>query len=143
MKQADAGDFASGFGPLFEQPAEGPFCRSKLKPTTLEARIAELIWKHQGRANPIEIAAISEVAGVGERTVKSIVESLVVSHKMQIGARREDPAGYFILCDAEDVAAGSGPYKAQMVAMAHRLRVLLPAREMREFLGQLRLEVEG
>jgi hypothetical protein len=129
--------------PLFDGwQGDGPFKLSALPPTTLEALIGCLIWKHHGRENPISIAKLRELTGVGERTIKDIVEQLVVSHKVPIGGRREEPVGYFIIENAEDQAAAAGPYKSQILAMLRRLRVLESPEGMREFLGQLRLEAE-
>jgi hypothetical protein len=63
---------------------------------------------------------------------------------MQIGARREEPAGYFVIQNNEDLEAAVGPYKSQILAMVRRLRVLEPSQHSRlEFLGKIRLELEG
>ncbi len=134
-------------GPLFEwadkeaeiRATDGPFGRSKLKPTALEILIAGLIWKHQGRENPISIARIREISKLDERGIKGVVAELIDGHKMRIGARREEPAGYFIMVDAEDVQAGMGAYRAQFITMARRLRILDPE-GMPELFGQLSLE---
>jgi hypothetical protein len=141
-RHTDAEDYA-GAGPLFEQPEEGPFGRSKLPPTALERDIAERIWRHRGRANAISIARLTQETGLSDRTIKQQVETLVDTHRMRIGGYREDPAGYAIIETAEDLAAAVGPYKAQALAMLRRLRVLESPEGWREFLGQLRLEVEG
>ena len=130
-------------GPLFDQPVDGPFARSKFRPTGHETLIASLIWQHRGRARPISITRLQELTGLSERTIKGVVEELVVSHRMRIGARREDPSGYFIIEDAADLEAAVKPYKAQVIAMLRRLRALESAEAVREFLGQLALELEG
>lgn len=130
-------------GPLFEQRREGPFARSKIKPTSLEALIAGLIWQHRGRGRPIAIARIRELTSCGERTIKGLVEELIVTHKMRIGARRGESPGYFIIEDIEDQEAAVGPYKAQILAMLRRLRVLESPESLREFLGQLAIEMEA
>jgi hypothetical protein len=101
--------------------------------------IAGLIWKHQGRENPIPLARLKEIAGVDERAIKGVVADLIDGHKMRIGARREEPAGYFMMCDGEDIQAGTGAYRAQFISMARRLRVLDPE-GMPELFGQLSLE---
>jgi hypothetical protein len=142
-RQEDAGDFEPSVqvpGPLFALPrAAEPFDRSKLDPTSMEIMVGVLIWEHQGRENPISIARLVQKTGVGERTIKGIVADLIAVHRMRIGARREEPAGYFIIRDAEDIPAGTGAYKAQFLAMALRLRVLDPG-GMADLYGQLPLE---
>lgn len=143
MRRGDAGDYASTAaepsisGPLF---AAGSFDNSAQKPTPEEVIVAAFIWRHRGRGNPIAIARLKWLTGYSERQIKAIVEQLVVAHRMQIGGRREEPAGYFMIEDAEDQATAVGPYKSQILAMFRRLRVLESPRRLREFLGQLKLE---
>jgi len=152
MKHTDAADFSASPGPLFDlvideerrvftavNRADGPFGRSKLVPTALEALVAGLIWKHQGREHPVSIARLREITNLEERGIKGIVADLIDGHKMRIGARREEPVGYFIMRDPADVEAGTGAYRAQFVAMARRLRVLDPE-GMPELFGQLSLD---
>jgi hypothetical protein len=127
----------------FGRLIDGPFAGSKLRPTKPEILLAGLIWQHRGRERPLSIARLRELTGVNERAIKGIVEQLIVAHKMRIGGRREEPAGYFMIEDSEDQAAAVGPYKAQILAMLRRLRVLESREALREFLGQLRLEAEG
>jgi len=70
----------------------------------------------------------------------TVVEQLVVSHWMKIGGRREAPAGYYMIETAEDLATAVGPYRAQIISMWRRLRVLMQPQALRELLGQLKLE---
>jgi hypothetical protein len=102
--------------------------------------IAEMIWAHQGRAHPISIACLAKSTGKSERDVKGVVEQLVVTHRMRIGGRREEPVGYFVIVDAEDLAAAVGAYRKQIFAMWRRLRVLLSRHELAELHGQLVIE---
>jgi hypothetical protein len=127
-------------GPLFERPIEeGPFSGSHFSPTKLETLIGGLIWIHQGRENPISIARLREISGVGDRMIKAVVTDLIVTHRMRIGSRREEPAGYFMIRDAEDIEAGTRAYKNQFLSEALRLRVLDP-KGMQDLFGQLHLE---
>lgn len=125
-------------GPLFEA---SPALFLQSKPTPAETLVAGLIWKHRGRNNSIALARIQELTGFSVRHIKDIVEQLVVTHKLQIGGRRDDPVGYFMIQDADDQATAVGPYKSQILAMFKRLRVLEAPHRLREFLGQLKLEV--
>lgn len=121
----------------------GAFDRSTVRADRMEVLIAALIWPRRGRERPISIAEIIQMAGVEgltERTVKGVVEQLVVTHRCRIGARRDAPAGYFWIADAEDQAAAVNPYKAQILSMLRRLRVLDSAEDYRAFVGQLELE---
>lgn len=127
--------------PLFEW-AEGPFVRSKVRPSPIEALVAGMIWKRAGRRNPISIAEIQRQTNLGERKVKEIVEELRVTHRAAIGASREEPAGYFRIMDAEDREAAVAPYRSQILRMFQVLRVLDDPAGVRELLGQLKLEGE-
>lgn len=132
-------------GPLFDEAApatETIFERSKVQPSQEEFLVASLIWRRRGRANPISIARLRELTSLSERQVKGVVEQLVVAHRMRIGGRREEPAGYFMIENAEDLETAVRPYRAQILAMWRRLRVLEAPQGLRELLGQLRLEDE-
>jgi hypothetical protein len=148
LKRVDADDFRSIAGPLFGEANEsdgGPFASSRVRPDSKERVIAEIIWGHQGRGNPISIAMLAKSTGYGEREIKGIVEQLVVTHRMKIGAKRAkraDPVGYFVVVDLEDLAAAVGPYRDQIFAMWRRLRVLLTPHALREMAGQLAIEVK-
>lgn len=142
MKKVDADDFAPGVvasiaGPLFDEPAVDPFAGSKVTPDAVEKVVAGLIWQHQGRENPLPLAKLSEVTGRSERDVKAVVEQLVVTHRLRIGARRQMPWGYFVIVDAEDLRVACEPYESQIFAMWRRLRILRSPMEMKELLGQL------
>jgi hypothetical protein len=124
----------------------GPFARSKVPPTALEAVIAELIWNHAGRECPVSISEIIRDVGLGwafelnARKVKEVVEQLRVMHRVPIGARRTAPFGYFRIVDAADREAAVGPYREQILTMWRTLRVLDSPERCRELLGQLALE---
>ena len=130
-------------GPLFEIAADEAdmFARSKVAPTSQERVMAGVIASHRGRLNPISNHALQKIVGVGERAVKELVEQLVVTHRMRIGAVRVgEKTGYYVIVDAADLAAATGPYRAQVLAMWRRLRVLEEPHALRELLGQLVVE---
>lgn len=127
-------------GPLFAEPVDGPFAQSQIQPSAEEVMVASLIWRQRGRSKPISIARVRELTNYSERQIKGIVEQLIVTHRMRIGGRREEPAGYYMIETAEDLATAVGPYRAQIIAMWRRLRVLLQPQALRELLGQLKLE---
>jgi hypothetical protein len=123
-----------------DERGAGPFAGSKVKPAAVEVLVAGLIWNHQGRGSPIPIAKVQQLTGLAVRKVKEVVEQLRVMHRMPIGARREDPAGYFWIVDAADREAAVGPYRAQIRRMFQVLRALDEPARVRELLGQLRLQ---
>jgi hypothetical protein len=129
--------------PVVEGGRSGCFAESRIAPTPLEQVVGEMIWRHQGRGNAIALDAIAAATGKDARTIKGVVEQLVVSHRARIGGYRGaagESTGYAVIVDAEDLAAAVGPYRSQIFAMWRRLRVLLGKHELAELLGQLRLE---
>lgn len=126
-------------GPLFEA---NPFEDSPSKPSPDELLLGSFIWKQKGRANPISIARLRELTSFSERQIKGIVEQLVVTHKLKIGARREEPVGYFMIVDATDQETAVRTFRNQIIAMWRRLRVIDDRRSLREFHGQLTLDEE-
>jgi hypothetical protein len=147
MKRPEPDDYQFGSIedlPLFRRaPEAGPFADSNARRAPEEVLIASLIWKHKGFRNPITIARLHEMTGFSERKIKSVVEQLIVTHRMKIGGNRQEPFGYFIAQNDEDLRAAVEPYKSQMIAMAKRVRVLDAPHSRRELLGQIRIELEG
>jgi hypothetical protein len=117
--------------------AESPFARSKVTPDPLERVIAAVIWRHRGRANAISAAHLTKITGKDDRTVRAIVEQLVITHRILIGG---SSAGYYIIVDAADLEADVARRKAQIFATWRRLRVLLEPHQLAHLHGQLLLD---
>ena len=122
--------------------APAPFRDSKIRPTPIERVVADVIWQHKGRENPVSIATLCAHTRLSERSIKGIVEQLVSMHRIQIGGKRTDPVGYFVIVDAEDQNVACRAYRKQIFAMWRRLRVLETPHALRELHGQLTI-VEG
>ncbi len=100
--------------------------------------MAEVIWGHKGRANPIPIARLCTIMGLSERSVKALKQALIVTHKMRIGALRGGgQSGYFTIVDAQDLMVTIGSYQGQIIEMWRVLRVLAEPHELRRLHGQL------
>lgn len=135
-------------GPLFDI---GPFDRSPLgaPSTPAEKVVADLIWKHKGRENPISIAKICANSDLSERECKSVVAGLRNDHRMPIGARRgstasqEETAGYFWIVDAEDREVAAAPYRAQILTMWNTLRRMDEPGKLRALRERLTVEEPG
>ena len=131
--------------PLFARAVEGPFARSEMRPTPLEGLVAGIIWRHQGRENPVPLMEVIRLAGcklpaLSERKLKEIVQQLRVAHRCPIGARRAEPVGYFWIADAEDHEYALRPYREQVIEMFRVLRALDSRGRLSELLGQLTLD---
>jgi len=126
-------------GPLFDV---GPFDHSPLsQPSSpMESIVANLIWRRQGRDNPISIAVIVENTGLSAREVKQIVEDLRSQHRMPIGAKREDPSGYFWIVDASDREVAAAPYRRQILTMWETLRRMDSVEHLRELREKMTVE---
>jgi hypothetical protein len=87
----------------------------------------------------VKLAVLMHITAKNERDVRGIVEQLVVTHRMRIGASAD---GYYMIVDAEDLEAAIARPKSQIFAMWRRLRVLLEPHALRELHGQLGLGEE-
>ena len=113
-----------------------PFEASKVAPEAIERVVGGVIWGHRGRASAVKLAALMAITGKNERDVRGIVEQLVVTHRMRIGASAE---GYYMIVDAEDLEVAIARPKAQIFAMWRRLRVVMEPHALAELHGQLQL----
>lgn len=132
-------------GPLFDA---SPFDHSPLGGPSrpIEEIVAKLIWKHQGRHDPISITHIRKNCHLSERAVKSLVFDLRTEHHMPIGAIRgsgesqEETAGYFWIVDAADREIATAPYRGQILTMWRALRVMETPAKLRELREQMTVE---
>jgi hypothetical protein len=129
-------------GCTLRAPVQGDlFAASKIAPEAIERVVAGMIASHRGRGNPISINMLASATGRCAREIKGTVEQLIVAHRLKIGALRDGRGGgYFMIADAEDLAAAVRPYRGQIFAMWRRLSVLLEKHELRELHGQLTIE---
>jgi hypothetical protein len=125
--------------PLFDAALEtqDALDASRLNVTPVERRVYDLIKRHKGHRNPVSINYINNATGISERKIKDAVAELVTSHKILIGALRGAVSyGYFIIESAEDQEVALAPFRAQILSMLRRMRVLQGAHQVREWLGQ-------
>lgn len=128
--------------PLFESTAAAldALAASTIPAREVERRIYDLIAPHTGHKNPISIASLHKITGLSERTIKAVVAELICTHRVLIGASRQDPIGYFIIQSDEDRTVASMPLMGQTLQMLRRLRVINGKHQTREWLGQLSLK---
>ena len=107
-------------GPLFAEP--GPFEESTAERDKYTQLVGEIVWRHKGRASPITIDELRRKTDLSERSIKGIVEALVMRHNILIGSSRiPGKEGYFVVLDAEDFKAACGAYEKQIEAMQKRM----------------------
>lgn len=136
---ADEFRFEPAAGPLFAERTGQGACPT-VPMTEMEAHAADLL-RTARRDRPLPLSLLRCHLGVSERVAKGVIESLIVDHGMKIGASREEPHGYYVIESIEDQEAAVGPYRAQILAMLRRLRVLESPGAVREWLGQLQIEL--
>lgn len=120
-----------------------PLADSGLPVKVTEQRVYDLIRTHRGHANPISIGSIHVITGLPERSIKGAVAELIVSHRVLIGASRQEPIGYFMIESDIDRTIAAEPLKGQIIQMLRRLRVLNNKHQVREWLGQCVAEMGG
>jgi hypothetical protein len=119
-----------------------------VRPTPIEALIGAIIWRHEGRGNPVSIVEILRLVdaqrytGLNDRKVKEIVRQLRMMHRVPIGSLRGESHGYFRMVDAEDLEAGLRPLWSQVIEELRVLRAVAPRAWVAELRGQLAMEDE-
>ena len=122
--------------PLFDTAAD-VLAQSTIPAKASERRIYDLIATHRGHASPISIETLHRITGMSERGIKGAVAELIVTHRVLIGASRQEPVGYFMIESDEDREVASAPLMGQIIQMARRLRAINGKQNVREWLGQL------
>jgi len=111
--------------------------------------LANLLFETSRRDRPVSIEGITRFflarygANRSQRTVKRWIENLRSVHQCLIGARREEPAGYFWVLTADDTEEATRPYLQQIKTMWRTARVVLPKHRLLELLGQLAMDTSG
>jgi|GEM_PF-4008006 len=100
-----------------------------------------------GRERAISIADLQAWARLNgfhvysDREIKAAVKQLIEEHDVPIGSVRYEPAGYFVLCSAEDIEIAERPILGEIRSLARRLRCTNPKSEIsRTLCGQMGIE---
>lgn len=95
--------------------------------TPEERRVADLICGRR-RGNPIPLKDIVKQTSLNDRAVALIVEQLIVTYGIKIGASRELPnSGYFLCVDQADVEAAVRPLRSTAESLRKRIEALTRA----------------
>jgi hypothetical protein len=128
--------------PLFDTNPDA-LTASKIHATGTERRIYDILVGAHGHRHAIPIRTIHSVTSLSERVIKDAVYELIVTHRVRIGAVRAGIGhGYFMVESAEDAEIAIQPYKAQILTMLRRLKVLNGKVQVREWLGQMAVEFD-
>ncbi len=102
----------------FSKALPSPVHGEDLQPE--ERRVLELI--RSGRAGARQAREISELTGIGDVTVRSIIAHLVNAHKILIVSATSKPAGYYFPVNDEESDAGAEQLVHRIRALAMRLK---------------------
>ncbi len=102
----------------FNKALPSPVHGEDLQPE--ERRVLELI--RSGRAGARQAREISELTGIGDVTVRSIIAHLVNAHKILIVSATSKPAGYYFPVNDEESDAGAEQLVHRIRALAMRLK---------------------
>lgn len=74
-----------------------------------------------GADNAVPTAYLSSVTNTSQRSVRTIIRSLVINHGVPIvGERTGSKRGYYIATNSEERARAIAPLKAEIKRLAHR-----------------------
>lgn len=111
-------------------------------PSDKERAFLHIIRWHKGAEHAIELRVVTEKLRLPAREVKALVKTMVEDFGLAIGARRQEPYGYFLCVTADDVEQAIRPLEKEIISLARRVRALGGEHRLAEFAGQLQLKVE-
>lgn len=122
--------------------------KPKMTPCESDVIAALLSGPYASREHPVSIAAMQTIWRTScggcyhhERKVREAVKHLVEVHGLPIGSVHHAPAGFFLMCSPEDVAATEAHLLKGTLSMLRRLRAINPKSEIsRRLCGQLDIE---
>lgn len=106
-------------------------------------RIAKIIYRHQGRTNPVKSVVIAYRTGMDERKVRELVKGLVEDHRLPIGSTSSKPAGYYIITDPGELRQVRRSLIRRAISILNRAKAYDRAGWVAEMAGQLALKLEG
>ena len=104
--------------------------------------LMEILKFHKGSNHAKPLADLAASLQVADREIKSLVKLLVEDFDIPIGASRQKPWGYFICVTADDRELARRPLVHELTSLARRIKALDGEHELREVMGQLKLEME-
>ena len=106
-----------------------------------EQAVLDVLQRHRGRARAIGLDVLAACAGIAERNVQHAVASLIEQHGQPIGSATAQPAGYYLIENADELAESLGQLTHRIVSLARRIAALKQSTTP-IVLNQLALEIE-
>lgn len=88
-------------------------------------RIAKLISKHLGKANPIQVKEIGEHITLTDREIRKAVQTLVNEQGFAFGSTTKNPSGYYVIVKPEDLEEAIKNLSNREQKIAERIRKLI------------------
>jgi hypothetical protein len=107
-----------------------------------ERAVLQAVRGRVGKANAISLSELGFLAQIDARQVKGIVSDLRKNFKVQLGASRGTPGGYYLIATAAEAHESAQYLFKQGTSMLKVARVLLGRAAMAELYGQLAIELE-
>lgn len=104
-------------------------------------QVLEALRTARGAAAARPIRELAEQLGIEPREVKKWVRSLVVEFHLPIVGSRIPPYGYYLAISESERTYASATLKCEIRALAQRVQALEGKQTLREFLGQLRMDL--
>ena len=83
--------------------------------TVIEIKVLNAIKNGATYDLPIQASELREDLGLSKRALEEIVESLRVTFRQPIVAKKQRPSGYYLPKTEEERQAGLAPYKRQIL----------------------------
>lgn len=112
----------------------------------LKARFLQILHRHHGARNAIQVRELAGKLGVGEtrngERIVRVIKREVADSGVLIGSSCGRQPGYFIPESPEEIQATLANYEARLRSLVQLIRATRSAAEFKQFMGQLSLEYE-
>lgn len=93
--------------------------------TVIEIKVLNAIKNGATYDLPIQASELREDLGLSKRTLEEIIESLRVTFRQPIVAKKKRPSGYYLPKTEEERQAGLAPYKRQILTEQKNLAAIM------------------
>jgi hypothetical protein len=107
-----------------------------------ERAVLQTVRGRVGKVNAISLSDLGLLTTLDARQVKAAVSDLRKNFKVQLGASRGTPGGYYLIATAAEARESAHYLYEQGTSMLKVARVLLGRAAMAELYGQLAIELE-
>ncbi len=103
-----------------------------------ERQILSILSQRRGKELAIPVRALAEAVRISERELRDRVKHLVEYHGVLIGSSTQQPYGYYIMEDPEEVDAAVRQLQHRLISLAVRISKLRKI-SLEEVWGQMRI----